>query len=65
MLEKVADYLDHGVSRVWAVRAKTKSVVIYYPNGEVKLVPNGGVLTSDDAGFDAPGFELPVTDIFD
>lgn len=64
VLEKVADYLDHGVSRVWAVRAKTKSVVIYYPNGEVKLLSMNGVLTSDDAGFSVPGFELPVAEIF-
>lgn len=65
VLEKVADYLDHGVTRVWAVRAKTRSVVIYYPNGEVKLVPSGGSLTSDDAGFANEGFELPVSSIFD
>ncbi|MEO8538434.1 MAG: Uma2 family endonuclease [bacterium] len=42
ILEKVADYLDHGASRVWAVRAKTGSSDIYYANGEVKLVPGTG-----------------------
>ncbi|MGE0598894.1 MAG: Uma2 family endonuclease [Dehalococcoidia bacterium] len=65
VLEKVADYLDYGVTRVWAVRAKTRSVVIYYPNGEVKLVPFGGSLSSDDAGFSNEGFDLPLASIFD
>ena len=65
VLEKVADYLDNGVARVWAVRAKTRSVVIYYPNGEVKLVPSGGTLTSDDAGFTNDGFALAVASIFE
>ena len=64
ILEKVADYLDFGVERVWAVRAKTQSVVVYYPNGEVKLLPLNATLTSDDAGFTTPGFELPVAEIF-
>jgi len=64
VLGKVADYLDNGVPRVWAVRAKTKTVIIYYPGGDVKMVPLSGVLTSDDAGFEAPGFELPVSAIF-
>lgn len=64
ILEKVADYLDYGVERVWAVRAKTRSVVVYYPNGEVKLLQLNDTLTSDDAGFTTPGFELPVAEIF-
>jgi Uma2 family endonuclease len=64
ILDKVGDYIDHGVERVWVVRSKAGNVVVYHGNGDIRLVPADGTLTSDDAGFATPGFELPVSDIF-
>lgn len=64
VLEKVGEYLDAGVARVWVVRARNQTVVVYKGDGEVHSVPQSGVLTSEDAGFATPGFELPVAAIF-
>ena len=64
VLEKVGEYLDAGVPRVWLVRARNQSVVVYTGDGEVKSMPLAGVLTSDEAGFRTPGFELPIATIF-
>lgn len=64
VLQKVGDYLDCGVSRVWVVREKDRTVIVYGQDDQIKVVPNDGILTSDDAGFSVEGFELPVAEIF-
>lgn len=64
VLEKVGEYLDAGVARVWVVKARNKTVVVYTASGDVKSVPLAGTLTSDDAGFASSGFTLPVSMIF-
>ncbi len=64
VLEKVGEYLDAGVVRVWVVKARNKTVVVYTGSGDVKSVPLTGMLTSDDAGFARSGFTLPVSTIF-
>jgi Uma2 family endonuclease len=64
VLDKVGDYIDHGVERVWLVRANTRNVVVYRGNGDVRLVPLSDTLTSEDAGFATAGFELPLSEIF-
>ena len=61
---KVADYLAAGVDRVWVVRPELRSVTVYRRGGEVRLVNVDGVLTSDDAGFELEGFELPLAVLF-
>src|SRR3990172_3636921 len=65
VLEKVGEYLDAGVVRVWVVRARNKTVVVYTASGDVKSVPLTGTLTSEDAGFASSGFTLPVSVIFE
>lgn len=64
VLEKVGEYLDCGVSRVWVVREKDKTVIVYGQDDQIKVVQTDGVLTSEDAGFSVPGFELKVSEIF-
>lgn len=64
VLAKVGEYLDCGVSRVWVVREKDRTVIVYGQDDHIKVVPTDGLLTSEDAGFETPGFELPVADIF-
>ncbi len=65
VLAKVGDYLDCGVARVWVVREKDRTVIVYGQDDQIKVVPSDGVLTSDDAGFAVPGFELKLSEIFD
>lgn len=64
VLEKVGEYLDAGVARVWVVRARNKTVVVLSASGDVKAVPLTGTLTSEDAGFAQTGFALAVATIF-
>lgn len=64
VLERVGEYLDAGVARVWVVRARNKTVVVYSASGDVKSVPLTGTLTSEDAGFAQAGFALAVATIF-
>lgn len=64
VLAKVGEYLDAGVARVWTVRERDRTVIVYGQDDRISVVPADGILTSDDAGFSAPGFELAVSDIF-
>jgi Uma2 family endonuclease len=63
VMEKVDDYLAAGVPRVWVVRPKRQSVTVYRSGGLARVLRIDDVLTSDDAGFDAEGFTLPVREI--
>jgi Uma2 family endonuclease len=64
VLEKVGDYLDAGVARVWVVRGKNQTVVVYRGDGAVRQLGLAESLSSDDAGFSTDGFSLPLSDIF-
>ena len=64
VLAKVGDYLDAGVQRVWLVRARNQTVVVYHGDGLVRQLSIGDTLTSADAGFATDGFQLPLSDIF-
>jgi Uma2 family endonuclease len=64
ILSKVGEYLDCGVARVWVVREKDRTVIVYGQDDQIKVVPSDGILTSEDAGFAVPGFKLPVGEIF-
>lgn len=63
--EKVADYLSAGTDRVWVVRPRQRTVTVYRPNGDAHRFTAADTLTSDDAGFPVPGFELKVGRIFE
>lgn len=62
--DKVLDYLEAGCERVWVVRPRRNTVTIHYANGTARILSAGTVLTSDDAGFTVPGFELPLDELF-
>jgi Uma2 family endonuclease len=64
LLRKVGEYLDAGAQRVWLVYPEQQMVTVYRPGGDVRALRIGDTLTSDDAGFDAEGFELPLADLF-
>lgn len=61
MDEKIQIYLRAGVSLVWIVNPKRRSVTIYAADGTVRSVLPGGSL---DGGDVLPGFALPVDRIF-
>jgi Uma2 family endonuclease len=64
ILEKVGDYLDAGAERGWVVRPATRTVTVYYADGDVTTLRSGETLTSAHAAFAADGFELPIDEIF-
>ncbi len=62
--DKVADYLEAGVPRVWVVRPKRKLVTVYREDGSARVLGIGSILASEDAGFAIDGFSLPLADLF-
>lgn len=63
--KKVEDYLAAGTARVWVVRPDTRTVTVHRPGGEAHVYHETDTVRTDDAGFDAAGFELSVGGLFD
>jgi Uma2 family endonuclease len=61
---KVEEYLGIGTPRVWVVRPELKTITVHRPGGDAHTYRSGETLTSDDAGFDADGFELALETVF-
>lgn len=61
---KVAEYLEAGARRVWVVRANLKAVTVHRPDGTARVFREADTLTSDEASFGVPGFELRLADLF-
>jgi Uma2 family endonuclease len=61
---KVSFYLAHGVQRVWVVRKRGETVEVFWSGGNAHVYGIDDTLTSDDAAFEAQGFELPLRTIF-
>ena len=59
---KVADYLDAGVRRVWIVDPPTRSVTVWAPGGEERLLRDDATLEGDDV---LPGFRLSLAAFFE
>lgn len=64
LLQKVGEYLDAGVPRVWVVYARTRSVVIHAPGQLERILLEGDVLDAGALGIEGGDFTLPVADIF-
>ena len=62
---KVEDYLAAGTLRVWVVRPDTETITVHRASGDAHVYHAADVLVSDDAGFEATGFELAVGGLFD
>lgn len=58
---KVQDYLDAGTRLVWVVNPGTRSVTVYSPGGQVRLLSADDALTG---GAVLPDLEIPVRDLF-
>ncbi len=59
--EKIALYQRAGVSLVWLVQPRARTVTVYAAGQEPRTLREGDVL---DGGDVIPGFRLPVADIF-
>jgi len=60
--EKVALYLQSGVRLVWLVHPARRTVTVYAPNAEPRVLGPADTL---DGGDVLPGFRLPVAALFD
>ena len=63
VMEKVDTYLACGVERIWVVRPQRKTVTVYRAGGTARILREDDALTSDDAGFGTPGFELKLAEL--
>jgi Uma2 family endonuclease len=62
MQERAGEYLDADARLVWIVDAKTKTVDVYLPGGEIISVRgDDGVLEGYDV---LPGLRLPLSKVF-
>lgn len=59
--EKVADYLAGGAQLVWLFYPKTRTVMVFHPDGTSRLIPSGGTLDGEDV---LPGFSEELPGIF-
>lgn len=59
--EKVEDWLRAGVRLVWVVYPSVRTVDVYRPGSDVRVLGEADVLEGEDV---VPGFSLPVRQIF-
>lgn len=59
--EKVADYFDARVPLIWVVSPKTRTVLVYRPDGTASRLRETDDLTADPV---VPGFRVCVADLF-
>jgi Uma2 family endonuclease len=59
--DKVLLYLQAGIRLIWVVYPSSKTITVYKPSDNAKIVDINGIL---DGGDILPGFSLPVRDIF-
>ena len=64
VLEKVGQYLDAEVPRIWVVDAGTRSVAVYSPGRTQRVFVEGDSLGPDELGIEGADFSLAVSDIF-
>jgi len=61
MREKVNDWLDAGVRLVWVVNYQKRTITEYRSRQQVRVITEEDTL---DGGDVAPGFSLPVREVF-
>ncbi len=59
--ERVVDYLEAGVRRVWVIDPHSRKATVYRPDGNTRLVRAGEALEGEDV---VPGFRLPLAELF-
>ena len=61
VLAKVADWLEAGCRSVWVVDPETKTIAIYAPTAQVRVLHLCDTLTDDSV---LPGFRVEIQNIF-
>lgn len=59
--EKIAEYLEAGARRVWAVNPRQQSVTVHHPDGSSRTLRHEDTLSGEDS---FPGFAVKVRDLF-
>jgi len=62
LMEKVEQYFEAGVERVWLVYPRRRMVHIFEGFGRVVVVPRGGELAGEPL---LPGFRLDLPTLFE
>ena len=62
ILEKVNECLEAGVKCIWMVYPKSRQVYVYKSDSSVEILSGEDTLTGDDV---IPGFQCPVTELFE
>jgi Uma2 family endonuclease len=62
VVDKVAEYFDAGVDRVWVVYPSQRQIYVYASPTELKILTESDQLTDDVL---LPGFQLPLHTLFD
>lgn len=58
---KVVHYMTHGVALLWVVDPDDRSVTVYRPGQEMRILEEAETLTAEDL---LPGFSCRVADLF-
>jgi Uma2 family endonuclease len=61
VMNKVQQWLSAGCSQVWVIDPGNRSVTVYHPDGQAKVLRANDRLAGGDL---LPGFEISVEDIF-
>jgi Uma2 family endonuclease len=59
--EKVLQFLDAGTRTVWVVHPEARTVTVWSPPAEARVVDEDGRL---DAGDVVPGFRMEIAELF-
>ena len=59
--QRILDYVEAGVRLVWAIDPRSRSAMVYHPDGSARLVRTGEALDGEDV---VPGFRLELSDLF-
>jgi Uma2 family endonuclease len=62
IVDKIADWLEHGTRLVVVVNARRPSVVVHRPNQRPQPLGLDDVIDGEDV---VPGWSMPVRDLFD
>lgn len=58
---KIADWLSHGVRRVWVANPKPRTLTVHRPNAAPGVLTESDTLRDEDV---LPGFQMSVREIF-
>ncbi len=58
---KVSDWLETGCRKVWILDPKTRSIAVYSPDAQMRMLHVSDTLSGDDV---LPGFQIEVRRLF-